>query len=252
MISWRALTALAAAIPLLAGCSGADALKAQQLLKEAQQAQQTVSSETFSAHLSVAVKGQQFQLQLSGGGYQRGASAGDMYVDMRLSAPVGLPFSTMRVAKVGGSEWLELDGRRLAVPPTVPSTVPSTTAQGGTANPALVALDFTRYVKDVKVGGGQVLNGRAVTKIVGVLDTVSLLNAFAKLDGLSQATGTSMPSFAGHVSDTRVVVYLDDRTHMLVAALADLKFHTSDGDPTMHLDLAITGVNKPVALPAAT
>ena len=235
---------LAAALPLLAGCSGADALKAQQLLKEAQQAQQNVSSETFTAHLSVSLKGQQFQLVLSGGGYQKGANAGEMVVDMRLSAPVALPFSTMRVAKVGSSEWLELDGRRMGLP--------STSVQPGTANPALAAFDFTRYVKDVKVEGGQTLNGRAVTKIVGVLDTASLLNAFSKLGGLSQATGTSIPSFAGHVSDTRVVAYVDDTTHMLVTALADLTFHTSSGKVVMHFDVAITGVNKPVALPSAS
>ena len=244
MISRRSLAALAAALPLAAGCSGADAVKAQQLLDEAQQAQQNVSSETFSAHMNVSLKGQHFQLQLSGGGYQKGANAGDMYVDVHFSAPVAMPFSTMRVAKVGGSEWLELDGRRVAVP--------TTRTQTGTTNPALAAFDFTRYVKDVKVEGGQTLNGRSVTKIVGVLDTASLLNAFTKLGGLSHATGTSMPSFAGHVSDTRVVAYLDDTTHMLVTALADLTFHTTEGNVAMHFDVAITGVNKPVALPTAT
>ena len=103
----------------------------------------------------------------------------------------------------------------------------------------------------MKVQGGQTLNGRAVTKIVGVLDSASLLNAFSKLSGLSEATGASVPDFSSHVTDTRVVAYVDDQTHMLVAALADVSFHTGDGDAKLHLDLAITSVNRPVLLPSA-
>jgi len=246
VISWRPLAAFAVALPLLAGCSGADAVRAQQLLQQAQQAQQQASSETFSAHLNVTMHGQAMQLELSGGGYMKGSQAGDMYMDMHLSAPVAMPFSTVRVAKVGTSQWLELDGKRMALP--------SQSAQTGstsTSTSPLAAFDFTRYVKDVKVQGGQTLNGRAVTKIVGVLDTASLLSAFSKLGGLSQTTGASMPNLGGHVTDTRVVAYVDDQTHMLVAALADVSVHASGGDAKLHLDLAITSVNRPVALPSA-
>ena len=246
MISWRPLAAFAVALPLLAGCSGADAVRAQQLLQQAQQAQQQASSETFSAHLNVTMHGQAMQLELSGGGYMKGSQAGDMYMDMHLSAPVAMPFSTVRVAKVGTSQWLELDGKRMALP--------SQSAQTGstsTSTSPLAAFDFTRYVKDVKVQGGQTLNGRAVTKIVGVLDTASLLSAFSKLGGLSQTTGASMPNLGGHVTDTRVVAYVDDQTHMLVAALADVSFHAGGEDAKLHLDLAITSVNRPVALPSA-
>ena len=154
MISWRPLAAFAVALPLLAGCSGADAVRAQQLLQQAQQAQQQASSETFSAHLNVTMHGQAMQLELSGGGYMKGSQAGDMYMDMHLSAPVAMPFSTVRVAKVGTSQWLELDGKRMALP--------SQSAQTGstsTSTSPLAAFDFTRYVKDVKVQGGQTLNG---------------------------------------------------------------------------------------------
>ena len=241
----RPLAALAVALPLLAGCSGADAVRAQQLLQQAEQAQQQASSETFSAHVTLtALNGQTMQLLLSGGGYLKGAHAGDMVVDMRLSAPVAIPVSTIRVAKVGQSMWLEMDGQR--------TPLPSTATRGkATSSAALAAFDFTRYVKDVKVEGGQTLNGRAVTKIVGILDTASVLNAFTKLGGLSQAAGASVPSFAGHVTDTRVAVYVDDQTHMLVAALADVTFHMGDADAKLHLDVAITSVNRPVALPSA-
>jgi len=241
---WRPLVALAVALPLLAGCSGADAVRAEQLLQQAQQAQQQASSETFSAHLNVTVQGQAMQLQLSGGGYLKGARAGDMVMDLKLAAPVALPFTTARIAKVGQTAWLELDGRRTALP-----SVPGQTST--TYSSLISSFDFTRYVKDVKVQGGQTLNGRPVTKIVGILDSASLLNAFSKLGGLTQATGgASLPDFVGHVTDTRVVAYLDDRTHMLVAALVDVGFHAGNEDAKLHLDLAITSVNRPVPLPA--
>ena len=239
------MAAVLVALPLLAGCSGADAVRAQQLLQQAEQAQQQASSETFSAHLKVTAKGQTMELQLSGGGYMKGSHAGDMYVDMHLSAPIALPFSTVRVAKVGSSMLLDLDGKREVLPVAAGQSGASPAASSG-----LAAFDFTRYVKDVKVEGGQTLNGRPVTKIIGVLDSASLLNAFSKLGGLSQATGASVPNFSGHVSDTRVVAYVDDQTHMLVAALADVSVHADGGDANLHLDLAITSVNRPVLLPA--
>jgi hypothetical protein len=248
MMSWRPLAALAVALPLLAGCSGTDAVRAQQLLQQAQQAQQRASSETFSAHLNVTTHGQSMELDLSGGGYMKGSHAGDMYMDMRLSAPVTMPFSTVRIAKVGASQWVELDGKRMALPS---GSVQSGSTSTSVPSSALAAFDFTRYVKDVKVQGGQTLNGRAVTKIVGVLDTASLLGAFSKLGALSQSTGASVPDFGGHVTDTRVVAYVDDQTHMLVAALADVSVHASGGDAKLHLDVAITSVNRPVALPSA-
>jgi len=133
--------------------------------------------------------------------------------------------------------------------PVSPGQSGSTSAS--VSSSALAAFDFTRYVKDVKVQGGQTLNGRSVTKIVGVLDTASLLSAFSKLGGLSQAAGvSSVPNLGGHVTDTRVVAYIDDQTHMLVAALADVSVHASGGDAKLHLDIAITSVNRPVALPS--
>ncbi|MHB8642028.1 MAG: hypothetical protein ACYDA3_03970 [Gaiellaceae bacterium] len=102
-------------------------------------------------------------------------------------------------------------------------------------------------MKDVRVDGGQVLNGQPVTKITGVLDTAALVQGLASLGGASSVVG--LPSLDGHVGDTRVVVYVDDQTHLLVAALADCSLHGSGTAVSMHLDVAVTGVNQPVALP---
>jgi hypothetical protein len=225
-----------AALPLLAGCSGADAGRAQLLLQQAQDAQKSVSSESFSAHLTVAANGQNVEIGLSGGGYLKGNRAGDMIVDVKVSAPIALPYNSVRVEKIGRSMWMEMNGKRIDFP-----TSAGTTTQSDT----LGALDFTRYVKDVKVQGGQVLGGKPVTKIVGILDTTSLLQGIAKLGSI--AGGSPVPNAEGKVGDTRVVIFVDDATHLLVAALADLSFKDTTGDVKLHLDLAITGVDLPVA-----
>jgi hypothetical protein len=223
-------------LPVLAGCSGADAGRAQQLLQQAQDAQLAVSSESFSAHLKVETQGQTVDLLCNGGGYLRGKRAGDLVMNVKVSAPVAVPFQTLRVAKIGNSTSVEVDGRRTDLPAS---------AGGAAQSSPLAAFDITRYVKDVKVEGGQVLDGRPVTKIVGILDTASLIAGMAKLSNVPGASG--LPNLNGTVGDTRVVIYVDDATHLLVAALADLSLGGDAGDPKLHLDLAITGTNRPVA-----
>ena len=110
---------------------------------------------------------------------------------------------------------------------------------------ALGAFDFTRYVKDVQVQGGQVLGGKPVTKIVGILDTAALIQGMAKLGSVAGSAG--LPALGGKVGDTRVVIFVDDATHLLVAALADVALSSDSGDAKLHVDLAISGVDRPVA-----
>lgn len=237
----RWLLVLVFALPVVAGCSGADAGRAQLLLKQAQEAQLAVSSESFAAHLTVEAEGQKMELLVDGGTYLKGKRAGDLVVDVKLSAPVALPFKTMRIAKVGARGWVEMDGRRTALPASAGAAAHSS---------PLGSFDITRYVKDVKVEGGQVLNGKPVTKIVGILDTASLVAGMAKLANVPAAAG--LPNLDGTVGDTRVVIYVDDATHLLVAALADLSLGGKAGDVKLHLDLAITGINRPVATLSAS
>jgi hypothetical protein len=232
----RRLLALVVALPVMAGCSGADASRAQLLLKQAQDAQVTVSSESFSAHLNVEAQGRKTQLVLNGGSYLKGARAGDMMMNIRMSASSAAPFQTMRIAKIGTRAWMEMNGRRIDFPAAAVSPTRSSPLGG---------FDVTRYVKDVKVQGGHVLNGKPVTKIVGTLDTPSLLAGMAKLGNFAGSAG--LPDLGGKISDTRVVIFVDDATHLLVAALADLSLNSDAGTVKMHLDLAISGVDRPVA-----
>jgi hypothetical protein len=238
----RKLLALVAVLPALAACSGADALEAEQLLQEASTAQNSVDSESFSAHLTFKAKGQEFGLTMTGGAYLKGSSAGDMVVDMGVSSATPLPFGKIEIAKVGSSAWFSLDGKRMTFPA-------STLSSSSTSGDSLGAFDFAKYVKDVKVDGGEVLNGKAVTKITGVLDTASLVQGLSALGGAGNAAG--LPDLSGNVSDTRAVVYVDDTTHLVVALLADFSVHADGESAEVHLDFAVTGVNEPVALPSA-
>jgi hypothetical protein len=237
----RSILLLALALPVVAGCSGADAGRAQLLLKQAQDAQSAVSSEAFTMHLTVEAKDQKVQVFLNGGAYLKGSRTGDVVMDMKVSAPVALPFDTIRLAKVGPNAWIEMNGRRTDLPASTGATMQSST---------LGAFDFTRYVTDVTVKDGQLLNGKPVTKIVGILDTAALVQGMAKLGNVAGSAG--LPGLAGKVGDTRAVIFVDDTTHLLVAALVDLEMKSDSGNVKLHVDLAISGVNRPVAaLPAA-
>ena len=235
-----------AVLPVLAGCSGAEALEAQQLLQQAQQAQQSLTSETFTAKLTIEAEGQSFAVKLTGGGYSKGRHAGDMFIDMSMtgSMPLPVPATTLRVVKRGTTMSMRFGDQRF--------TLPATQALGASgtakANP-LAGFDIARYVKDVKVEGGQTLDGKLVTKLSGVLDTASLIGDVAKLSALAQ--GASVPSLDGKVGDTRVIAFVDDTTHLMVAALADVTAHGDGMDAKIHLDFGLTSVNKRVHIPAA-
>jgi hypothetical protein len=233
------------AVPVIAGCSGAEAVEAQQLLQQAQQAQQNLKSETFTAKLTIDAQGQSFAVKLTGGGYSKGAHAGDMFIDLSLngSTPLPLPATSFRIVKRGTTMSMRFGDQRL----TLPATQALGASGAAKANP-LAGFDIARYVKDVKVEGGQTLNGKLVTKISGVLDTASLVQDVAKLGSLAQG---KVPSLDGQIGDTRVVAYIDDTTHLVVAALADVTAHGDGMNARVHLDYGLTSVNKRVAIPAA-
>jgi hypothetical protein len=244
-VRWRPVLCVLAVLPVLAGCSGADALEAQQLLQQAQQAQQGLTSETFTAKLMVEAQGQSFAVKLTGGGYSKGPHAGDMFIDMSLngSTPLPLPATSFRIVKRGTTMSMRFGDQRL----TLPATQALGASGAAKANP-LAGFDIARYVKDVKVDGGQTLNGKLVTKISGVLDTASLMEDVAKLGSLAQG---KVPSLDGQIGDTRVIAYIDDTTHLVVAALADVTAQGDGMNAKLHLDYGLTSVNKRVQIPAA-
>jgi len=71
-----AAAAVVAVVPLLSGCSGAEALRAEQLLNEASQAQKQLKSESFTGRMTFTTEGRHVVLKIAGGGYSRGPRAG--------------------------------------------------------------------------------------------------------------------------------------------------------------------------------
>ena len=239
------LLAVLAAVPLLVGCSGADALRAQELLREASAAQQRLKSQSFTGRLSISGDGEEVVVTLRGGAYQRGPRAGDMYLEVDVPAAAGVPGG-------GGSLGVVRRGERVSLTfggTTTTLEAPRTTRRVRSTAPA--AFDFARYVTSVKVEDGSVVAGAAATKVTGVLETSALIESLAPFSALAEAAGRSLPELSSAVGDTRVVAYFSTRTHRLLAALVDVSIDVDGKSMRMRFDLGFTGFDKRVAIPPA-
>jgi hypothetical protein len=191
--------------------------------------------------------GESATIDVDGSVYTRGEHAGDGFVDMSVE---GLANGvTMQVVRSGGTVSLVVNGQRRSIP------AGAAQANGDDVTGMLAKLDLEKYVKDVSVSSHEVLDGKSVTKIVGVLDTSAFVRDFgsetssagqvpAEVQGL-------IPSVARGFGDTRVVLFVDDDTHLLDSALVDLDLHQQG--KTMHLavDYGLTSVDKPVDFPVS-
>jgi hypothetical protein len=227
--------ALLLAAGLLAGCSPADAQKAEDILRQAQAAQQALTSESFVLKLSFSYEGQSAEIVMQGAGYTK---TGDFYMTMTGSVP-GLssaPFD-LAVVKRGGTVQMRQGGR------TETLSLPQAQQQlGGTIDQFSQLTDLARYVKDGSVSAAD-FQGRPADKLVGVLDTQALFSA---------AAGSSKDLFsrAGvHVGDLRVVLFVPRDTHLVEAMLADVTLNAQGKSVAMNLSLGLTGVNQPVEFP---
>lgn len=241
------IAAVVAALPLVAGCSGADALRAEQLLRESSHAQQQLRSETFTGRITVSAEGRDVVVKVSGGGYFRGPRAGDFFVDVDLPATPGLStqLGSMRVVRRSGVVSMTMGDKTATLP------MPRSSARTVAGRDATSAVDLERYIKDVKVEERRKLAGATVAKVTGVLDTSSFVHALATLGELTSATGEQLPDMSNAFGDTRVVAYFSERTHRLLAALVDASVHADAHTLRMHFDLGFQRFNKPVAIPAS-
>jgi hypothetical protein len=222
---------------LLTGCSGADAGRAQSLLQQAEQAQQSLTSEHMIMKLDMDADGQSVQIDMAGGGYLRGARAGDFYLSLTGSLPTGSAALDMLVVRQGTQVSVRANGRT--------ETLPLSQAQtrlGGNLGNVSQFSDLARYVKSVSVSEAD-FQGRPADKVVGTLDTGELL---------SSAGGPAAQLFSNlgvHASDVRAVLFIPRDTHLVEAMLADLTISAQGHDVHMKLSLALTGLNQPVDFP---
>ena len=218
---------LAAAV--LAGCSPADAQKAEDILRHAQQAQQTLSSESFLMKLSFTYEGQSAEIDVQGAGYVK---TGEFWMTMTGSVPGTAPFD-LAIVRRGDLVRLRVNGRTEELP-----LAQAQQQLGGTADQFAQLTELARYVKDGSVSESD-FQGRPADKLVGVLDTQALL---ASASGLFAQAGL-------HLGDLRVVLFVPRDTHLVEAMLADVTASAGGKSVAMHLSLGITGVDQPVTFP---
>jgi hypothetical protein len=233
----RRLLVLAASAVLLAGCSGADAQRAQQLLQQAQTAQQAVGSERLIARFDIEADGKTAQIAMQGGAYSKGPQAGDFYFTMTGAMPDGSTALDMLVEKRGSTVFLRTNGQ------TQQLTVPEAQQQLGSSFSDLSQLsDLERYVKAVSVSDTD-LAGRPADRIVGTIDTQGLFS------GVSGVSSKLLGDVGVHLGDVRVALTIPRDTHLVEAMVAEVSMSAQGHAAHLTMSLGVTDLNQPVDFP---
>ena len=226
------LATLLLAVLGVAGCAGADGQRAQELLTQSNQALAKVETFRFSGRMTMEMPAGSFTFTMTGAGRQTGTPAS--IVTMRADGIPGFPLTVVTRGedvwtKMGDSAWVR-------------SVAPAGQATG------LEQFDFTPYVTDVDVEEGQQIAGEPAVKLTGVLDTSAMvegmLGQFGPLMG-----GGDMSQVLDGLGDTRVVLYVSERSHLPLHTLVDMTIEAGGQSADMHLDFTIAGVNEPVKIP---
>ncbi len=117
---------------------------------------------------------------------------------------------------------------------------------GAAADP-LAGFDITRYVTDVRVEEGVMVGGEPMDRITGVIDTSGALDG---LFGTLGGAGGGLGDVSDVLGDIRAVLYVSQTTHLPMRTLVDMPMNVVGQKIVMHMDLVITGVNKPVSIPS--
>ncbi|HEV2712933.1 MAG TPA: hypothetical protein VGU26_07535 [Gaiellaceae bacterium] len=236
----RRLAALAFAAVALSACSGEQGERAQQLLTGAQTAQGKLHSATFQARIAFAMDGQRFSLVIDGGGYLKGPRAGDAVFSMHTEGvPGGGRFDLQAVARRGRVS-MSMNGQRFTLPATSAST-----GQAQALDWSGTVLDVARYVKNVRVREGRVVNGERGATIAGVIDTKKLLQAISKLDTFARAA--KIDDFGGKVGDIHAAVFVGERSGLIRSAVVTMSIEAEDKKADLELTYRLTSTNRAVA-----
>ena len=149
---------------------------------------------------------------------------------MTMSSP-DLPGAHIQMVVRGDSFWMNMDGtgwQPVADPPT-----------GMTG---AEQFDLLPHVKDVEVDEGRTVDGEPAVKITGVLDLDSFAEGF--MAGVPE--GVDVDASFG---DTRIVVFLSERTKLPLRMLVDQSMEIEGETMEMHMELALTNLNEPVDIP---
>jgi hypothetical protein len=233
---------------LLSGCSTVEGKRAQELLQQAEVAQASLHSAAFEASLGFAVDGKQIEMEMDGAASKEGAA-----FSVRAT---GLPGAgmDMQVVVKGSRAWTN-DGsgwESVPVPAQMKQRVNGLSGSMG----ADAFQELARHVRDVRVAEHQQIGGKLVTTIAGEIDTAGMLEAVTKLGSLSGTAGEKpalsfdLDDLGLKIGDIEAVLSIDERTHLLDAALITLGIEAQGKKLEFELRYRLTGANQPVVLPS--
>lgn len=243
-----ALLAALAAATVAAGCVGPDGDEALQLLRDADAAQQALTSAAFDLSVEAGVPGQTLSFQVRAQSVLRGEHAGDAYLTMTGSGLPGL--SSLELVASGGRAFVRVDGTWQAIPG--PAGQPQASdPRVAELTSSLASLDLARYVTAVSVSPGPQLEDEPTRQIVGGVDTEALLDGV--LGRAAQALGPQagpVPDLSqAAISDTTVLLVVGERSHLVRQALVTLTIDAAGEQGTLTLRYALRAPNGEVELP---
>jgi len=244
----RLLTVLAAVgLLTVAGCAaGQEGAEAEELLRQANEAQAEVGSMTFSMNVVGAAAGESFTMQMNGGAYLKGEKQGDMVVHASMTAP-NSPAMSFQLVSRNGAMYVQANGTWQKLPAGMAE------AQTEQLEQQLAGFDVTKYVTDVAVEEGTTFLGEPVTKIGGTIDTKGLLDdLFGQLGAAGVPGGlgaTPTQQALDALGPVRAVLYISDVTHLVKAVRLSFEVEAEGQTGTFEVNYALRSVNEPVEIP---
>jgi hypothetical protein len=226
------LTAVAALA--VAGCSGADANRAEDLLRQSDQALQGLKSFRFAGRLWIESEVGDFSLVMRGGGNTRGDRAS--FITMRSDDIPG--FADVTVVQQGRTMWVRAGGpwQRLDAPAGKPT--------------GLDQFDLAPYVKEVSVDEGAIVDGEPATKVTGTVDTGAMfMGLFESLGGASDLGQLPLGDVSDVLGDTHVVIYVSNVSHLPLRTLVDMSIEAAGEKIELHFDFALEPAKRRVRIP---
>jgi len=239
-----ALLALVAFALVLTGCSTAEGLRAQELLKQAEAAQAALTSSTFEGSLGMTFGGERMAMSFRGATSSHGE-----WVSVDGSGIPGAGSFSMQMLVKDGRAWTNLGGSWVSGP------APAGVGANGTVS-AAAFQELAQYVEDVRVTEHQLVEGKQVTTIAGEIDTQGMLEAFTKLgsaagevEGLS-LEGFDLSKLGVDVGDIEAVLTIDEATGLLSTAMITFGMSAQGEELSLELRYRLTSANEPVRLPS--
>jgi hypothetical protein len=233
---------------LATGCIGAEAKRAETLLRDAERALSDARTLHYEVDLTVKGAGVPTNAAVRLRGAVKRAAGGSHDQFLRFSATgTGAAGMSGEIVVRGGQAWARTGGRWLRAG----SAGAPTTAGLEQLGPDALA-ELAPFIEDVSVAEGRVVAGRRSAVVTCTIDTEGLLRKALESGGAAAASGFGQmfEQLLEGVGDLDATLVLDEGTHMLRAARMSLDLEARGQAMQLAVNLRVTGVNRPVRLPA--